>query len=86
MSFRNTVRVSKLQSKNKMIGKTFNIGGHTMDSLDKRDNDYLINFNNLIKKDKIKEIKQLKELVKVCEKKGWSFPFSYNLLKIKGLL
>jgi len=81
MSFKSNVRISKLQAKNKMVGKTFNPRGWTIESLDKRDDDFLIMFNKMTKEEKENKIKTLKKLVEICKKKGWSYPYEYNLLK-----
>lgn len=86
MSFRQTVRVSKLQSKNRMVGKTFNPSGHTLQSLDKRDSDFLEEFNLMSDEDKQNRIEGFKPLIKLCKEKGWSFPFEYNLLERHNLL
>tara|TARA_R110001606_G_scaffold260183_2_gene407975 strand:- start:28808 stop:29116 length:309 start_codon:yes stop_codon:yes gene_type:complete len=37
MSHARTIRIQKLQNKNRMVGKTFNPGGHTSESLNGRE-------------------------------------------------
>lgn len=86
MSFSRNVRISKLQSKNHMVGESFNPSGYTLSDLDKRDNDFLESFRKSSFKEKQETIKGLKETVALCNKKGWSYPFEYNLLKLNGLL
>ncbi len=86
MSFKSMVRISKLQSKNRMVGKTFNPSGHTIETLDKRDNDFLEEFNLMSDEEKQNKINDLNILVRHCEDKGWSFPFEYNLLSRRSLL
>jgi len=86
MSFRQNVRVSKLQSKNRMVGKTFNPSGHTLESLDKMDRECLEEFSLMSDEQKKKKIEGFKPLIELCKDKGWSFPFEYNLLERHNLL
>jgi len=75
MGFKSTVRISKLQSKNKMVGSAFNPGGWTIESLNQRDKDFEIEFNNLSQENKIKAINNFRELIDLCMEKGWSHPY-----------
>lgn len=47
MSHARTIRIQKLQNKNRMVGKTFNPGGHTSKSLDGREKMEVERINNL---------------------------------------
>jgi hypothetical protein len=80
MSFRNTVRVSKLQSKNNMVMSAFNVGGHSLESLEKRDREYLEHLDSLDNASRQEEINKQKENKKFFEEVGASFPFKTYLL------
>lgn len=86
MSFRNTVKVSKLQSKNKMVGNTFNPGGFTIETLEDRDRIYADYFLGLSPSKKKKEFASIKALVKVCDQNGWSYPYQYFVLMDLGVI
>ena len=86
MSFRNTIRVEKLQRKNKMMGAASNIGGHTLESLDKRDSDYMNYFFNLSENEKQKEILKQKESRAFTNKMNISGSYKANLLEFYKII
>lgn len=86
MTFRNTIRVEKLQRKNKMMGSSCNIGGHTLKTLDKRDSDYMNYFFNLSVIEKEKEILKQKESREFTNKMNISGNYKANLLEIYNII
>ena len=54
MSLAREIKVQKLQTKNRMVGETFNPNGHTSESLKTREQKYIEEINLLNIEDQIK--------------------------------
>jgi hypothetical protein len=47
MSIARQIKIQKLQTKNRMVGQTFNPSGHTSESLQAREQEYINKVNNM---------------------------------------
>lgn len=60
------IRIQKLQTKNRMVGQTFNPSGHTSESLDKREKEEVERINKLSRSE-FEELKAAYEAIRKCK-------------------
>lgn len=78
MSMARTIKIQKLQTKNRMVGKTFNPGGHTSESLSGREKQEIERINNLVQCDFILLGSQYKALADFKEENNHHYSNSFE--------
>ena len=78
MSITGTIRIQKMQNKNRMVGKTFNPGGHTSESLDLRERQEIERIKNLSQSDFIKLGNQYQALADFKEENNHHYSNSFE--------
>ena len=78
MKLHREIKVQKLQNKNRMVGQTFNIGGHTSESLDGRERKEIERIKSLTQEEFTKLKNGYKEIDEYKEKNNLFYSNSFK--------
>ena len=78
MSIARTIRIQKMQTRNRMVGQTFNPGGHTSESLDQREKDYIEKVKALPESEQKKLYDSFKEFEKWKHDNNYHFSNDFD--------
>ena len=75
------IRIQKKQDRNRMVGQTFNPSGHTSESLDLREKNYIKEINSMSEQQQLEIYLSFKEIDEMKEKNNihYSNSFEHNV-------